>query len=89
MLQLPARCRPARRDVVAAADGKTHKVEADVGTLRQIVTRLKAALQDGSGFHMRRCSQKLQRARMKPLLLTFTAQGAALRQMTAAVWRAW
>ena len=41
---------------------KTHKVEADVGTLRQIATRLKTALQDGSGFHMRRCSHKLQRA---------------------------
>ena len=41
---------------------KTHKVEADVGTLRQIATRLKTALQDGSWFHMRRCSHKLQRA---------------------------
>jgi hypothetical protein len=29
-------------------------VEADVGTLRQIATRLKAALQDCSGVHMRR-----------------------------------
>ena len=27
---------------------KTHKVEADVGTQRQIATRLKTALQDGS-----------------------------------------
>ena len=42
-------------DNLLISDGKTHCVEADVGTLRQIATRLKVALQDGSGFHMRRC----------------------------------
>ena len=31
-------------------------MEADVATLRQIAMRLKVALQDGSGFHMRRLS---------------------------------
>ena len=33
-----------------------HCLELDVSTLRQITMRLKLALQDGSGFHMRRCN---------------------------------
>lgn len=45
---------PRVRLEIRTSDGKVHCLELDVSTLRQITMRLKLALQDGSGFHMRR-----------------------------------
>jgi hypothetical protein len=56
-------------------------LETDVNTLRHIAMRLKLALQDGSGLHMRRLFSSLSCSCRLPL--TFTAQGSALYQVTA------